>query len=110
MQAPASERTLPAVGRFTPRTLPRPSILRLAGALDAFTVKDALPRMDSVAEDSHVVVDLAALELLDSAGVHALVTLYKRVTAKGGKMVVINAHDQPLAVLGVLNLKAVFGV
>ena len=80
------------------------------GALDARTVGQAMGRIDAVVEASprHVIVDLAELELLDSAGVHALVTLYKRVTAQGGRVVVVNAHDQPLAVLELFKLNAVF--
>ena len=98
--------------RYTPQFVQRPSTIRFVGALDAHTAADAMRRIEPVVEarPRHLIVDLAELELLDSAGVHALVTLYKRVTAHGGKMVVVNAHDQPLAVLGVLKLKAVFGV
>jgi anti-anti-sigma factor len=112
MQAPTSEREVLAACRFTPRFVRRPSTLRFVGALDAFTVGDAMWRIDAVVEESprQVIVDLAQLELLDSAGVHALVTLYKRVTAQGGKVAVVNAHDQPLSVLGLLNLNVVFGL
>jgi len=69
-------------------------------------------RIDTVVEarPRQVIIDLAELKLLDSAGVHALVTLYKRVTAQGGKVAVVNAHDQPLAVLDLLKLKGVFGL
>ena len=69
---------------------------------------DAVVRMDAVAEGHprQVIVDLALLERLDSVGVQALVTLYKRVTEQGGKLVVVNAHDQPLAVLELLRLHA----
>lgn len=112
MQAPASEREVTAARKLTPRSLPRPSVLRFAGALDARTVRDELRRMDAVAATNphQVVIDFAELELLDSAGVHALVNLYKQVTAQGGKFVVVHAHDQPLMVLGVLKLQSVFGL
>ena len=111
MQAPASEREVSAI-RFTPRCVRSPSTLRFVGALDAFTVDDAMWRIEAVLEESprQVIVDLDQLELLDSAGVHALVTLYKRVTAQGGRVAVVNVHDQPLAVLQLLNLNAVFGL
>ena len=69
-----------------------------------------MAKIEAIAEARHVIVDLAELELLDSAGVHALVKLYKRVTAQGGKMVVVHAHDQPLAVLALLNLNTAFGL
>ena len=112
MEAPASQRHLTLVGDFTPRSLRRPSILRVGGALDAFTVREQAPRFEDAAAGNprQLVVDFADLDLLDSAGVHALVTLYKRVTAQGGKMVVVHAHDQPLKVLEILKLTAVFGL
>jgi anti-sigma B factor antagonist len=112
MQAPASRCEMSAAGHSTPRSLRRPSTLCFAGALDAFTVPDALRRIDAVVEGNprQVVVDLANLELLDSAGVHALVTLHERVTERGGKVVVVAAHDQPLMVLELLNLHVVFGL
>lgn len=112
MEAPASERLPSAPIRLTPRSMPRPSLVRFVGALDAFTVPGERARLDALAE-SHpreVVIDFSQLEILDSAGVHALVTLHKRVTAQGGKVVIIHAHDQPLAVLELLKLKAFFGV
>jgi anti-sigma B factor antagonist len=48
--------------------------------------------------------------LIDSSGVGAIVSLFKRVKADGGKVVVVRAHDQPLAVLKLLKLDKVFGL
>ena len=112
MHAPASEREVTAARRFTPQIVPCPSTIRFVGALDALTVGAAMRQIDAVVEarPRQVIVDLAELELLDSAGVHALVTLYKRVTALGGGVVVVDAHDQPLAVLELFKLNAVFGL
>lgn len=89
----------------------RPSI-RIEGALDALTVGRICPTIDAVVADRprHVTVDLGLVTLLDSTGVGAIVSLFKRVTAQGGKVVVVHAHDQPLAVLKLLKLDAVFGL
>ncbi|CAN5917820.1 hypothetical protein BH11MYX4_BH11MYX4_36690 [soil metagenome] len=112
MHAPASEREITAASRFTPPFVHAPSTIRFVGALDAHTAADALRRVEAVVErrPRHLIVDLAEVHLLDSAGVHALVTLYKRVTAQGGSFVVINVQDQPLAVLAILKLNAAFGL
>jgi anti-sigma B factor antagonist len=112
MEAPASERLPTAPFRYTPRPVPRPAVLRFVGALDAFTVPGERARLDAVAEarPREIMIDFSRLEVLDSAGVHALVTLHKRVTAQGGKVVIVHAHDQPLAVLELLKLKAFFAV
>lgn len=92
--------------------LERPRRLRFSGALDAETVHEALSEIDAVVETepTRVVVDLGDLERLDSAGVHALVTLYKRVTRTGGTVVVVNAKAQPLMVLELLKLTKTFGM
>ena len=109
MHAPATTaRFTPFKPFFTSRT----AVLRFVGALDAMTVKDARCRIDAVLEGNphRVIVDFAGLEHLDSSGVHALVTLLKRVTAKGGTVVIIDADGQPLAVLRLLKLTSVFGL
>jgi anti-sigma B factor antagonist len=88
------------------------SRLTIDGALDALTVRDIRPVIDAVVEDrpKRVVVDLDKLTLIDSSGVGAIVSLFKRVKANGGVVVVTNAREQPLAVLKLLKLDAVFGL
>ena len=86
--------------------------LRIVGALDALTVRDIRPIIDSVVADKpkRVAVELHELTLIDSSGVGAIVSLFKRVKADGGQVVVVGAHDQPLAVLKLLKLDRVFGL
>ena len=88
------------------------SKISIEGALDALTVRDIRPMMDAVAADQprRVTVDLDHVTLMDSAGACAIVSLFKRIATQGGQLVVTNAHDQPLAVLRVLKLDAVFGL
>ena len=45
--------------------------------------------------------------MLDSSGVGALVSLYKRVRAQGGQVVMIGLRDQPLAIFRLLRLDRV---
>lgn len=57
-----------------------------------------------------VVVDLAPLDMIDSSGVAALVKLYKGIRAYGGKMEVVGARDQPLAIFKITRMDKVFGI
>jgi anti-sigma B factor antagonist len=86
--------------------------LQIEGALDALTARDIRPIFDQVVADKpkRVTVDLDGLTLIDSSGVGAIVSLFKRVKADGGQVVVSRAHDQPLAVLKLLKLDRVFGL
>src|SRR5262245_32587462 len=85
------------------------AFLRIEGELDALTVSDLRATLDELAAEGNkrIVVDLSALRLIDSSGVGALVSLYKRVTAQGGTMVIEGAHDQPLAIFRLLKLDRV---
>ena len=113
MQAPSSDRE-PAVGRYptTPRAIRRPAKVRFAGPLDAFTMKAEGSRLaDVMAENPReVILDLALVDRIDSAAVHAFVNLYKLLKARGGKVVIINAGCQPRQVLTLLKLQTVFGL
>jgi anti-sigma B factor antagonist len=86
--------------------------LQIEGALDALTARDIRPIFDQVVAEKpkRVTVDLEGLTLIDSSGVGAIVSLFKRVKADGGQVVVAKAHDQPLAVLKLLKLDRVFGL
>jgi anti-sigma B factor antagonist len=88
------------------------SRLAIDGALDALTVRDLRPIIDAVVADrpQRVTVDIEKLELIDSSGVGAIVSLFKRVKANGGSVVVVGAREQPLAVLKLLKLDAVLGL
>jgi anti-sigma B factor antagonist len=86
--------------------------LRIEGALDACTIDEISPILDAAVADHprRVTVDLDELTILDSMGVGAIVSLWKRVKAQGGKVVVVRAHAQPLLVLKLLRLDAIFGM
>ena len=84
--------------------------LKVAGELDALTVTNLRPRVDALAleEPPRVIVDLGALRLVDSSGVGAIVSLFKRVRAYGGQFEVKDVQGQPLSVFKVLRLDRVF--
>lgn len=116
MQAPAPLREVIARRRRVARGAEAaPSLeasIRFEGALDALTISDVRPMIDAVIAENppKVTVDLDAVTRLDSTGVGAIVSLFRRVKANGGEVVVVHAHDQPLMVLKLLKLDAVFGM
>jgi len=85
-------------------------VLRIEASLDALSVGELRPLLDAVVRDQprRVTLHVEALTLIDSSGIGAIVSLYKRVKASGGDVVVVGARDQPLAVLRLLKLDRVF--
>jgi anti-sigma B factor antagonist len=88
------------------------NVLQVRGELDALTAPDLRTTLDALAADRErdVVVDLSELRLIDSSGVGALVSLYKRVRATGRSVRFIGVSEQPLAIFKLLRLDLVFGL
>ncbi len=84
--------------------------LRIEGVLDAVTAPDIRPTLDALVAEQRrtITVDLAALRLIDSSGVGALVSLFKRTKAYGGELNIVGLKDQPLAIFRLLRLDRVF--
>lgn len=82
------------------------------GALDALTAPEIRPVFDKLVADGRrrVTVDIAGVTMIDSSGVGAIVSLFKRIKAEGGQVNIVGAKDQPLAVLKLLKLDRVFGL
>jgi anti-sigma B factor antagonist len=83
--------------------------LSIAGSLDAISTPELRSLIDAVVGEKRpsIVVDVSALRLIDSSGVGAIVSLYKRIKAQGGKVVVRGLRDQPLAIFKLLRLDKV---
>jgi anti-sigma B factor antagonist len=83
--------------------------LSIVGELDIVSVVDLRAAIEELlaGRPARVEVDLSALRLLDSSGVGVLVSLYKRVRAQGGQVVMSGLRDQPLAVFRLLRLDRV---
>jgi anti-sigma B factor antagonist len=82
------------------------TVITIDGILDAVSVSDLRGEIDKVvsARPKAVEVDLSQLRMIDSSGVGALVSLYKRVRAQGGNVVLKGVRDQPLAIFQLLQL------
>ena len=83
--------------------------LTIGGQLDAVSVPELRPTLDKLVDlqPRRVEVDLSRLRMIDSSGVGALVSIYKRVRAQGGQVVVLGLQDQPLAIFKLLRLDRV---
>ena len=84
----------------------------IAGELDSVTAPEVRETFDSIADSKprRVVLDLTALRLIDSSGVGAIVSLFKRVRAGGGRFEVVGVQGQPRSIFRVLKLDRVFGL
>jgi anti-sigma B factor antagonist len=96
---------------FNLNTRENESVLSIGGELDALSVEELRPIIDRIEGDrpSRVLVDLSRLRLIDSSGVGAIVSLFKKVKAYDGSLAVVGVHDQPLAILQLLHLDRVLG-
>ena len=85
------------------------TVLRIEGALDAMSTPELRPVIDAIVVDKRAKVDveLSGLRLIDSSGVGAIVSLYKRMRAQGGVVTVKGLRDQPLAIFRLLRLDRV---
>jgi anti-sigma B factor antagonist len=83
--------------------------LKIDGSLDAISTPELRSAIDLLVAEKRkaIVVDLSALRLIDSSGVGAIVSLYKRTRAHGGKVSVTGLRDQPLAIFKLLRLDKV---
>jgi anti-sigma B factor antagonist len=88
------------------------TVLQIRGELDALSAADLRPALDRVVEDQRkdVICDLSELRLVDSSGIGALVSLYKRVRGAGGQVTFRGVTAQPLVIFKLLRLDVVFEV
>ncbi len=84
--------------------------MSIRGELDPLSAPDLRPLLDKMVEDERrdVTVDLSELRLVDSSGIGALVSLYKRVRAAGGHVAFAGVTAQPLVIFKLLRLDVVF--
>jgi anti-sigma B factor antagonist len=86
--------------------------LTVRGSLDINSAAQLGEEIDRLVaqKPTKVVVDLSALDLIDSSGVAALVKLYKGVRGVGGAVTITGARDQPLAIFKLLRMDKVFNL
>lgn len=84
-------------------------VLRLTGRLDMLSAPDLKRAVaDAVAQGCiHVVVDLAAVDSVDSSGLGALIGGLRSTRAAGGDLRIANAGAQVRTILGLTTLDRV---
>ena len=85
-------------------------ILTLKGNLDALTAPELRPTIDELVASRKikVVFNLGELTLIDSSGVGAIVSLFKRVRMLGGDVKIACLANQPKEIFRLLRLDRAF--
>ncbi len=98
--------------QFTHETNDGITNITISGEFDSLTAPEVRATFEEIAEKrpTRVVLDLMNLRLIDSSGVGAIVSLFKRVKAVDGKFEVVNLHGQPRSIFKVLRLDKVFNI
>ena len=86
--------------------------LLVRGSLDINTAPLLAEQIDKLLQEkpAKVVLEMSAVDLIDSSGVAVLVKLYKGVRAQGGQLEMKGVRDQPLAIFKLLRMDKVFGL
>ncbi len=87
-------------------------VLVLAGQLDALTADSMKPIVDELMDSktTNIVFDLQKVTLIDSSGVGAIVSVFKRTRACNGNTIISGLSGQPLEVFKLLKLDRVIRV
>jgi len=88
------------------------TVVRLDGPLDAAIAERARVIFDKLTQriENDVVVDLTECEFLDSAGIGAIIFLYKRICCVGYSMSICGAHGLPYDILKLLRLDSIIKI
>jgi len=84
--------------------------LTLRGRLDALTAPEVRPLIDRLVEQrcQRVIIDLQQLEMVDSSGVGAIISLFKRLRTVGGDVKIARLTGQPKEIFRLLRLDRAF--
>ncbi|MBU2708106.1 STAS domain-containing protein [Zooshikella marina] len=84
-------------------------VIAFKSDLDIKTVQAAHPLIERVIEeaDSNVLVDMSAVNFIDSSGITALLYLYKRLIKANRTLSLIGVKEQPLHLLHLFGVNQV---
>lgn len=88
------------------------SVIELSGYLDAHTVDLFENRLGEILEsgEKHVVLDLAELNYISSAGIGALMSLTQHLRKKHGDLVLLRPNKKVYKILDLLGFTKIFNV
>ena len=87
-------------------------ILSVKGRLDAVAAPELRPTIEKLVanKQKRVVFDLYDLEMIDSSGVGAIVSLFKRLRTIGGDVKIARLTKQPKEIFRLLRLDRAFDI
>lgn len=87
-------------------------VLAIMGRLDALSAPEMRPSIDEMVARrvQRVVCDLGELTMIDSSGVGAIVSLFKRLRTLGGDVKLAGLQGQPREIFHLLRLDRVFEI
>ena len=87
-------------------------LVTLTGEVDVYTAPELRRRLlDAVDGDgAPLVVDMSAVEFIDSSGLGVLVGILKRVSEKGETMTIVSDREPVLKVFRITGLDRVFSI
>ena len=88
------------------------TVLTLKGSLNALTAPEVKANIDALVAEKRlqVTVDLSGLDLIDSSGVGAIVSLFKRLRMIGGDVKIAALRGQPKEIFRILRLEKAFDI
>ncbi len=88
------------------------TVLSLAGNLDSLTVPEVRPVIEKIVSSGmrKVALDLSGLEVIDSSGIGAIVSLFKRIRGMQGDVKIVGVRGQPREILRLLGLERAFDI
>ncbi len=88
------------------------TVLAVLGNLDSLTVPDVRPVIEQIVSSgmTRVALDLSGLEVVDSSGIGAIVSLFKRIRSIGGDVKIVGVRGQPREILRLLGLDRAFDI
>ena len=86
------------------------ALVRLEGRLDASSALELKDSLKRAAENGTIyqVIDMAAVNFIDSSGLSVLVAVYKTVRERGGSIVLVQVGPQVRVALELTRLDQVF--
>ena len=88
------------------------TVLGVSGNLDSLTVPEIRPVIEKIVSEGtrKVALELSGLEVIDSSGIGAIVSLFKRVRSIGGDVKIVGVRGQPREILRLLGLERAFDI
>lgn len=88
------------------------TVLSLAGHLNSLTVPEIRPEIETIATSRtyKVALEISELEVIDSSGIAAIVSLFKRIRRHGGDMKIVGLRGQPEKIMDLMGLNQAFDI